>query len=106
MTTIHKYSIDNGLRHFHINAPIVKPLKIDYQYNDSPFLWAIVDTDKEPIEWLVTKCGTGWDFGALNACSLTVEAIDPNSYLNTTFESGTPFVWHWFCRPLIRSVDL
>lgn len=106
MTVIYKYPIDPmPTHHFRLNAPIIKPLKIDYK-DGVPCLWAIVDTNKEPETWVVTKLGTGWDFEFINHTSLTLDAIDPDSYLSTTFEPGTPYVWHWFCRPLIQSMDL
>ena len=105
MTIIYKYRISN-FGNTILSAPIIKPLKIDYQ-DENPFLWAFVDTEKLPEEWAVTKIGTGWDIDEINNCNPVSNAtIELDCYLNTTFEPGTPYVWHWFCRPLIQSMDL
>lgn len=96
MRAIYKYPVAECNTHNIIDAPIVKPLYVEYQ-NGDPYLWAVVDTEKEPIEWLVSCVGTGIPHDS---------NIDLDSYLNTTVESSKPFVWHWFCRKYIQGFDL
>lgn len=87
---IFKYELRfDGENNTVINAPIVKPLKVDFQ-DGSPYLWAAVDTNKEAEPWDVYFIGTGWEFGS---------EVDVNAdYVHTTVESSAPFVWHWFCK--------
>ena len=44
---VYKYILDRTLIHNIVTAPIIKPLRVDFQRCD-PCLWAIVDTNKEP----------------------------------------------------------
>lgn len=96
---VHKFILDRSLVHNIVTASIVKPLHVDIQRGD-PCLWAIVDTNKEPEEWLVSCIGTGWSLHGVG------QNIDLGSYLNTTVASSDPFVWHWFCRKYVQSMDL
>lgn len=99
MKCIYKYDVWAGHMNTMIEAPIIKPLYVDYQ-NGSSYLWAVVDTDKEPEEWLVSCIGDETDIGGIYG------EVDLDSYLNTTVESSYPFVWHWFCRKYIQGFDV
>ena len=99
MTTIYKYPLHNCVQNQIVTAPIIKPLKIDFQ-DEIPCLWAMVDTKKQAEEWIVFKIGTGWDLNTYGNASLFSE-----NYLNTTL-ADDPYVWHWFCRKLILSEDM
>lgn len=96
MISIYKYPLDFRVEQI-IDAPIVRPLRIDFQ-NGVPHLWAIVDTEKSIEEWLVIRSGTGWNLSEL-------PIGDYDSYLNSTVESSAPYVWHWFCHPLLEHYD-
>ena len=79
-----------------LSAPIVKPLKVDYQ-NGQATLWAIVDTEMKPKDIFVFCIGTGHPFPSV---------IPHDAYLNTTVSQSDPYVWHWFCDvDLFQSID-
>jgi len=79
---IYKYPLGESLV---VTAPIVKPLRVDFQGGE-PFLWAAIDDNKPDISISVLCVGTGW--------TMDGEVLD--HYLNTTVQSSDPFVWHWF----------
>lgn len=88
MNVIFKYPVSDELPVTTVKAPIIKPLKVDYQGMHS-FLWAIVDLDKASEEYDVFRVGTG---------HMICEKIVPfDSYLNSTVAQSEPYVWHWFC---------
>ncbi len=99
MKCIYKYDVMAGNVNTIVVAPIIKPLHVDFQ-DRKAYLWALVDTDKEPEEWLITCIGTGTDIGVIYGY------VDFDAYLNTTVESSYPFVWHWFCRKYIQGFDV
>lgn len=98
MITIHKFPLDFFETQY-ITASIIKPLKVDYQ-DSRAYLWAVVDTMADPQEWVVFRAGTGHNL------SIPAFYNHLDSYLNTTVAASNPYVWHWFCYPLIESMDM
>lgn len=99
MKCIQKYNVWGGHTSTMLEAPIIKPLHVDY-INGSATLWAVVDTDREPEEWLVSCIGDETDIGGIYG------DVDCDAYLNTTVASSKPFIWHWFCRKFVSGFDL
>lgn len=86
MRVIYKYELNEALPVCEVRAPIVKPLKVDFQ-NGKPFLWAVVDTAAAEKTIHIYRVGTGFPLH---------EGFIIGSHLNTTVLQSEPYVWHWF----------
>lgn len=84
---IFKYPLDVRTMNT-INAPIVKPLRVDFQ-NGTANLWAIVDTDAPDKPYHVLCIGTG------QQVHFDIAKID---YLSTTIIAEGRLVFHWFIK--------
>ena len=82
---IFKYPLDVRTENT-INAPIVKPLHVDFQYGLAN-LWALVDMDAQDIMYKVLCFGTGHQAQFDTATT---------KYLNTTITENGRLVFHWF----------
>ena len=62
-----------------------KILKLGYDANDIPCVWALVETDNEKVDFDITLVGTGWPLD-----------INPEiaTYIDTIVDG--PYVWHAF----------
>lgn len=86
MKVIFKYEINELLPVSVIEAPVIEPLKVDYQ-NGHPFVWMVVDTALPPRKIHLYRVGTGVPIDDDVALGL---------YINTTVSQSEPYVWHWF----------
>ena len=86
MQVIFKYEITEMMEFSIVEAPILMPLKVDFQ-NGKPFLWAVVDLEHRPKKFKIFRVGTGHPMSP---------DIALDQYLNTTVMSSEPYVWHWF----------
>lgn len=86
MQAIYKYEVSERVPVSIIEAPITRPLKVDYQ-NGHPFLWAMVDSTKPPVRVKIFRVPTGHPFDG---------DVVMSTYMNTTVAQSEPFVWHWF----------
>lgn len=93
MQTIFKYKLNELANVNIVEAPIVKPLMVDFQ-SGFPHLWAIVSPDMPNKTIEVIKVGTGWIFN---------EDVQADRYLSTTVAQSEPYVWHWFYKEIQRS---
>ena len=83
---VYKYPLSDVIDVSTVYAPIVKPLKVDYQKSQF-HLWALVDLDEQPKTNEIICIGTGQQiYGNL----------DPENFLNTTITEEGRLVLHWF----------
>jgi hypothetical protein len=84
MITIYKYLIDITDRQT-IKLPAdAEFLKVDVQ-NDTPYLWAMVNTSKQNIDYDIVIYGTGHD----------IRSWETLKHIGSFFHKNT-FVWHVF----------
>lgn len=99
MKCIYKYRLNSTTTHQIISAPIIKPLHVE-DYASYCYLWAVVDTNKDSEEWVVSGVFANNPFADMQ------ERIDVDTYLNTTGADNSSSACHWFCRKYIQGFDL
>ena len=87
MQVIYKYELNEYMPVCEVLAPIIAPLRVDYQ-NGKPFLWAVVDTSQPDRLVRIHRVGTGF---------VLPGSVSISDHLNTTVQQSEPYVWHWFC---------
>lgn len=98
MLTIRKLRLNQDVMHSIVTAAIVKPLHVEATPEDV-CLWAVIDTAKQPEEWVVAK---GCDGFGLDNEYLKFSVDD---YVNSSCVAGYN-TCHWFCRKLVQSTDM
>ncbi|MDD3029788.1 MAG: hypothetical protein PHS57_05870 [Alphaproteobacteria bacterium] len=86
MKTVYKYCFKGSKAQFDI--PMIRPLHVGWQRGNF-CLWALVDTEKQPIQCEVLVLGTGRE---------APEDIETYQFLGT-FEAETFYVFHAFIKP-------
>lgn len=87
MITIWKFKITEPVYQT-FRAYIIKPLFVGLQKGE-PYLWALVDTDKEPINYNIRIIGTGHEIGE-------IENEEKCNYIGSFISDEGESVWHIF----------